>query len=451
MSAGTIDNYSVALVQRKANWIDKLLKTKSHVFLNPRDENFVDADELLLALTEEWGDVEKAEERRIERDRMKQKKMAEEQNSQRRGHLAALSLLRGALNSFDGDKGSAPYQNRLRKIQNLESALKNNAAFTYNDFLKKNIPFLYAKGYDQIIQKGDIFFSYGQPYEIISLNFKKQKIAAKPLREQEMPSYHPYQSGPIDRTKELETADLKKEHGFMYFSKLANFNKKYILCLDNEQFYTIPDEKFKEAYYDIHLEITGYNYRFKAVRFFKSGTNDDIIVSHYDSVQHNENEPEPLLLNPYHEDDRKIIETRIPRGIEFYSEVCRDGDLALIKSCYPELFNLLPKYLTQSIGEVAETAEGYNPAETLKANTAENFKENVSILMRRHNYKENPFEAVKSLITTASPETRSLIKKELLDMGCIDENKTRAVISSWGTAPNHQNPHKKEKVAAWER
>jgi len=55
MSAGTIDNYSVSLVQRKANWIDLLLKTKSNVFLNPNDESYIDADELLLALTEEWG------------------------------------------------------------------------------------------------------------------------------------------------------------------------------------------------------------------------------------------------------------------------------------------------------------------------------------------------------------------------------------------------------------
>jgi hypothetical protein len=257
----------VALVQRKANWIDKLLKTKSHVFLNPRDENFVDVDELLLALTEEWGDVEKAEERRMERDRMKERKMAEEQNGQRKDHLAALSLLRGALASFDRDKGSAPYQNRLRKIHNLESDLKNNASFTRYDFLKKNVPFLYAKNCDQIIQKGDIFFSYGQPYEIISLNFKKLKIAATPLREQERPSYRPYQSGPIDRTKELEVATMKKEHSFMYFSKLENFNKKYILCLDSEQFYTIPDQKFKETYYDTHPEITGNNYRFTRYGF----------------------------------------------------------------------------------------------------------------------------------------------------------------------------------------
>jgi hypothetical protein len=185
--------------------------------------------------------------------------------------------------------------------------------------------------------------------------------------------------------------------------------------------------------------------------FFISGANDEILVAHYESIDHDEKEPKPSLLNPFNEDDRKIIETRIPGGIEFYSEVCRDDDLEIIKSCYPELFKLLPKYLTQNIGEVAEAAAEYNPEKILKANTAENFRENVSILMQQQEYKENPFEAVKLLITAASPENRSLIKKELLDMGCTDEHKTRTVISSWGNAPNHHYSHKKEKEPVWER
>ena len=71
MAAGTIDNYSVGLVQGKANWIDQLLKTKSNVFVNPDDDSFVDPDELMLALTEEWGDKDQATERRAEMNRKK--------------------------------------------------------------------------------------------------------------------------------------------------------------------------------------------------------------------------------------------------------------------------------------------------------------------------------------------------------------------------------------------
>jgi hypothetical protein len=122
-----------------------------------------------------------------------------------------------------------------------------------------------------------------------------------------------------------------------------------------------------------------------------------------------------------------------------------------MKSCYPELFKLLPKYLMQNIGEVAETVTEYNPEKILKANTAANFRENISILIQRHGYKENPFEAVKLLITAASPENRSLIKKELLDMGCTDEQKTRTVISSLGNTPHNHYSHKKKKEPLWEQ
>ncbi|MDR2741201.1 MAG: hypothetical protein LBB98_03495, partial [Treponema sp.] len=130
MSGGTIDNYSVSLVQRKANWIDQLLKTKSHVFVNPNDENFVDADELLLALTEEFGDTTQVAARREAMNRMKEQKLAEAQDAQRKELLAQLSLLRGSLKSFEGDKGSAQYQNRIKKINIVEKALLNNPAIT---------------------------------------------------------------------------------------------------------------------------------------------------------------------------------------------------------------------------------------------------------------------------------------------------------------------------------
>ena len=119
MSAGTIDNYSVSLVQRKANWIDQLLKTKSNVFINPNDENYLDADELLLALTEEWGDTSKAEDRRKEMERVKEEKLIEAQDQKRKEQLASLSLQRGSLAAYRGDKGQLAYQNRLRKITML--------------------------------------------------------------------------------------------------------------------------------------------------------------------------------------------------------------------------------------------------------------------------------------------------------------------------------------------
>jgi hypothetical protein len=115
MSAGTIDNYSVSLVQRKANWIDQLLKTKSNVFINPNDANYLDADELLLALTEEWGDKTKADERRKEIERIKEEKLAEARNQQRKEQLASLSLLRGHWRPIPEIRAKRPIKIGYRK------------------------------------------------------------------------------------------------------------------------------------------------------------------------------------------------------------------------------------------------------------------------------------------------------------------------------------------------
>jgi superfamily II DNA/RNA helicase len=230
MSAGTIDNYSVSLVQRKANWIDQLLKTKSHVFVNPNDENFVDADELLLALTEEWGDARGAEARREEMNRQKEQKLAEALDAQRKELLAQLPLLRGSLKSFEGDKGSAQYQNRVKKINIVEKALLNNPAITdqQKEIAKKDTPFLYSRDLDQAILKGDLFFSHGTPYEIVRLNFKKREFTGKPLREAKrtyQSPYSPYAQG-LNLNREISVVKMKSEYNFSYYPQPSREDRK---------------------------------------------------------------------------------------------------------------------------------------------------------------------------------------------------------------------------------
>jgi predicted RNA methylase len=453
MSAGTIDNYSVALVQRKANWIDKLLKTKSHVFLNPNDDNYIDADELLLALTEEWGDAEKAARRREERERESEQKILETRNAKRKDHLAALSLLRGALATFSGDKSSAPYQTRLRKIANIESALHNNPSFPYHDFLEKKTPFLYSKSIDAILQKGDIFFSFGKPYEVVYLNFKKQILSAKPLREETNASNRPRGIESIDDLKEWQTAGtaLKNEYHFCYFSKLENYDKKYLLFLNGKKFYDIPDENFKEKQYYNHLNIARHNTNFDPIRFFKSGSSDEIIVSHYAHLYDNENKPRPVLLNPYNKHDRTLIEAGLAKGPEFQDQSSKSGDVALIKETHPVLFKLLPKRFVPKEIKVAKNVSELPPSSALKANTADNFRENVFTLMERLEYKDKPLEAVQSLIAAASPEARSKINNKLMNMGCTDEQTTKKVILSWTTVEKNAAARNREKEPAWER
>jgi len=247
LSSGTIDNYSVSLVQRKANWIDQLLKTKSNVFLNPNDESYIDADELLLALTEEWGDVSKAEERRNELERLKEYKLAEAQRKQRKDNLASLSLLRGSLASYTGDKGQVSYQNRLRKAAMLEKSLIQNPLFTEHELVKTSIPFLYSKDSDRIIRKGDMYIYSGKPYEVVSLNFKKREFTAHPVWEGQTGD------ASLEDRVIFSFKDFDNDRDSLYISQPSREERKLLKSINTKDFYNHVDRSLMEKYYSLHL------------------------------------------------------------------------------------------------------------------------------------------------------------------------------------------------------
>lgn len=182
MTAGTIDNYSVNLVQNKANWIDQLLRTKSNVFVNPNDDSFIDPDELLLALSESWGDTEKADERRAEMDKVKAGKIKNLNADKVHATLASLSLMRGSIRGFEGDKGTVQYQNRLRKLYNMEESLRNNPEFKNLELLADEPPeFIYDKTTRRVYKEGDVFMLVDGPYVAESFDHKKQTMYCKPV------------------------------------------------------------------------------------------------------------------------------------------------------------------------------------------------------------------------------------------------------------------------------
>ena len=185
LAAGTIDNYSVNLVQSKANWIDQLLRTKSNVFTNPNDDSFIDPDELLLALTEEWGDKEKTGERRAEMEKVKAGKFKEANADKVHATLASLSLMRGSIKGFEGDKGTVQYQNRLRKLYNMEESLRNNPEFKNLELLADDPPeFIYDKTARRVYKPGDAFMLRKGLYVVTDINHKKQTMHCKPASQE---------------------------------------------------------------------------------------------------------------------------------------------------------------------------------------------------------------------------------------------------------------------------
>jgi hypothetical protein len=330
MSAGTIDNYSVSLVQRKANWIDQLLRTTSNVFINPNDENYIDADELLLALTGEWGDKTQADERRKEMERIKADKLLETRHTQRKNNLASLSLTRNALYGFSGDKGSASYQNRIRKIRALENGLLSNPTFVRHELIKNPVPFLYAKDTDSIIRKGDVIILSGDQYTVTSLHFKKQECTLKRLAS-------PVNVESKERTVTVYEFGHDNSHLF-HIPQPDMEERRLIKVLHTKDFYSHPNSDLKERYYTHHLCCASSNNEFtpfvftitddgalliKGLRYYLYGYGDT------------------RYFNPYKADDKEAVRYAAQKGALFYDESERDTWLKQLQELLPEIYDLI--------------------------------------------------------------------------------------------------------------
>ncbi|GHU84508.1 hypothetical protein FACS189473_2040 [Spirochaetia bacterium] len=340
MAAGTIDNYSVSLVEKKAGWIDKLLKTKSNVFVNEGDESFVDADELLLALTESWGDKEKARERREELSRIKSEKLLEAQDKDRRDTIANLSLMKNAVLSFEGDKGTTAYQTRLRKIDMLEKTLQNNPTFKEKEIIGSKTPFLYSKAGDFSIRKGDIILDEGTVNTVTGLNLKKQEFTCK--AEVKTPFYmrstHPGDT--YIRENSYSIHDYKIDAGMMLIRKPSKELQQQLKSLHTEAFYHLPDNEFKEKYYARHLMAVKRNEDFKTVYF---GVEQDTKKLKVDEFKYASAED---ALNPFSEAGRKSISKAAQKGVVIDEDNPREI-LAALKKCLPEQYTLIKSRIAE--------------------------------------------------------------------------------------------------------
>jgi hypothetical protein len=351
MSAGTIDNYSVALVEKKAGWIDKLLKTKSNVFVNEGDESFVDAEEILLALTESWGDKEKAQERREELNRIKDAKLLETQDKDRRESIASLSLMKNAVLGFDGDKGTTAYQTRLRKIDILEKALQNNPTFKEKDIIGSKVPFLYSKTEDISIRKGDIIIDdNGAVNTVTRLNLKKQEFTCEAV--QKTPHYlrseHPGDTYINERSYSIHQFEI--EDDLLLIKKPTKELKQQLKNLHTEDFYQLPDNDFKEKYYSQHLAAVKSREEYDAVYFSVDSDSKKLQVKEfkYASVKN--------ALNPFSEAGRKSIHEAAKHGITI-EDYNRDEILASLKKCLPEMYQFVKNTMAEQIPEPQKKAK----------------------------------------------------------------------------------------------
>ncbi|GBU28268.1 hypothetical protein R84B8_01826 [Treponema sp. R8-4-B8] len=369
LASGTIDNYSVNLVQRKANWIDQMLRTKSEVFTNPNDENSIDADELLLALTEEWGDKDAAVKRKEALENQKQAKIKEAQEKQMKANLKSLSLARGALLPLK--ENTAEYKKRMAQIMSLETSLKNNPVFAKHDLLNNHDPFLYDHNSNRIYRKNDVIIICSGTYLIDNFNFKKQKLLCAKIESDEEQKERISQArargyGNSEKIikKDFSLSELSgNAHKYSpnevlyHFQKTSKEEQEILKNIENEKFYKYPDN-VKEKYYDIHAALIMRDYHGKFTPGFFSVLKDGVLEvkeSRYFSVS------DEKPLNPFSAEGKTAILAAAKKGVKlpYYDN---DDLIDTIGSTVPELKDLI----VQSVNKEKELINAKIQEEALK-------------------------------------------------------------------------------------
>jgi hypothetical protein len=401
LAAGTIDNYSVNLVQKKADWIDQLLKTKSNVFTNPDSDSFIDPEEIMLALTEEWGGG-KAQERRAELERVKARKEQDAWQDKCRSDLASLSLLRGAVTNYTGDKGRLPFQNRIRKIAAVEKLLLNNPAFKHPDLIESGEPFLYNRKEHIVIRKGDMLFQNGFQYTVKSLDFKKQEIVAEPLIKKRYT--YGYAHEYFENEKRVAASDIKNDGA--YFPQPSPSQRALLSSLHTLDFYRHDDTALKAACYQRHLQACRFNDL--TVPVFSTDERGALCIENCRFVYRDP-------LNPFVPEDQRKILSALNKGL-----FINNGEqtyMPLLKACLPRLYEAVSLKL-----ELMRP-----PFE----NTADNLKKNVVHFTRFPAFNGKPVDALNHLISLSTPEEKQAILQKLHSYGCTDPASTKQALSSW--------------------
>jgi hypothetical protein len=442
MSAGTIDNYSVSLVQNKANWIDLLLKTKSSVFLNPNDESFVNSEELLFALTEEWGDEQSVEERRRHLEETKNEKLRKAENNKRIELTRMLSLTRGMVHNYQGDIHEPAYKKRVEKIKNIEKILAANKTLKDESIVKSSDPFLYAPRRDMVIRIGDIIFMNDIPYQINSFNLKNHSAVTKSLVKV---SRYVYENNRHYETfdyklKNISVNDIENNSGVYLVKKPAADGLAIFQNLHTDDFYTFPDRQLKEQLYYTHLVYGGNSGAASSKVTFKVDSNGILYLGFTPYIySHSAHE----YLNPFADHDLEVIREAAKEGGVYLNKEYKKEINAVLKTYFPDVYAFTVRQPCPALTkfQIPDCSSVIDPVE----NTPENFRQNIVKLKESGNFPGNPHLAAMSLVKNMDPLHRQSVNEMLKSLGCTNPESTKKIIDSWFITENRDS-HKKVPV-----
>jgi predicted RNA methylase len=405
MASGTIDNYSVNLVQNKANWIDELLKSKTNVFVNKDDESSIDPNELLLALSEEWGDADKAAALREKIKRTAEEAAQKEKDARLKSSITSLSKLRAPLYNYRGDKTSFAYRQRVERINNIERALLANPSFIHKEIIGAKKPFLYSEKYDRVIMEGDYYHCYSGHNAVSSINQKSLSFNIRPLFKTNDAEY------------EISLRDFNPDNYVFVHSPDKNFFEA-VASIDKIDFYSLEDKNIKERFYFDHLN--GYSDHEPVPLILFDGEN--ITIGYTDAITYAEKRE---ALNPF--SAASIEKIKSAATITFNPDDSKYANAVIMnkmKDFTPDVFEAVADKLPCA-------PPAYDRVVAITNYASPELRSAVKTLCSYPFYKNDPLLAVKTIVERTPKEDRQKLKTALVKAGCIDGASTKNIVAMW--------------------
>jgi predicted RNA methylase len=414
MSRGTIDNYSVNLVQNKANWIDELLKSKTSVFVNKDDESSINPGELLLALSEEWGDEGKTASLREKIKHDAEEALRKEKEAKIKSLITSLAKLRAPLYAYNGDKSSFTYRQRVERINNIEKTLLANPSFTHKEIIGGKKPFIYSAGRDEVIMPGDYFFHYSEHTTVVSVDPKKLSFTIRELNNKN------------GKNREIPLSSFNPEK-YTFVHAPGKTLMDAIPVLDKNAFYSIGDQKIKELFYRYHIEHYGDK---EPVPVIQEG-NNNITIDFTDEITYSKR---AYALNPFSADGIEKIKSA--KTVSFSPD--NDGRANAL------ILDKIKEYADEAYNVIAEKLSAVPPLYSHIAGGKQEYTpKGVRSLIQKLRvypyYKNDPLLAARAVLENTPDNKKEVLKESLKKSGCINGESTKNIISIWSADKNSGN------------
>jgi hypothetical protein len=149
------------------------------------------------------------------------------------------------------------------------------------------------------------------------------------------------------------SVNFKKERAFAYIPQPSRDERKLLIAIHTEGFYSHPNKTLQEKHYPLHLVCATYNECTPPI--FSIGEEGKLAIT--EERYYAYKAPDSMHnLNPFSLDGFKIIQTAARMDIEIERKWRRESYHDLFRNCIPELAAILSRTVPIDEEDLAESA-----------------------------------------------------------------------------------------------